>query len=279
VGSRYFQAMKTRLVRGRDFGPEDSSGGASVAIVNETAAHRLWGGCDPLGRRLRLAETATPFEIVGVVADTTYSSLREGAVPILYLFHGQQERSFVGGLLAAQNDSAGADLRGTASGARCGARDGPGDGCQVTGLPDLDSRRPPGCYGGRRAPGNGPLQRVGADCDNLGDVGPLRRPHLQGDEQHREIAIRIACGAGREQVWRFVLRRSLLLVLSGVAAGLALALAASRVVASQLYGIAPWNGPTWIVTTLVLTAVALLVSIAPSRRAMRIDPAAALRSG
>ena len=277
VGNRYFQTMKTKLVRGRDFGPEESSAGAGVVIVNETAARRLWGGRDPLGRRLRLVETKVPFEVVGVVADTTYGNLREEAVPALYLSHGQYERSFVGALLAAQMTilvrTSGAPFQ-VLGPVRETVRtmDARLPVFNASTLQDLLAstvgveRQAAALYSG--------LALIAMALAMFGLYGVLTYMVVAST---REIGIRVACGASWDQVCGLVLRRSLLLVLCGVVAGLAVAVPATRIVASQVYGVKTADAATWFGTTVVLVGVALLVSAAPARRAMRIDPVMALR--
>ena len=83
VTDGYFESTGTRVLRGRDFGPQDSPGSARVAIVNEALARRYFGTRDPIGQRVRAGLRGT-VEIIGVVATTKYESLREADSPILY---------------------------------------------------------------------------------------------------------------------------------------------------------------------------------------------------
>jgi len=97
-------------------------------------------------------------------------------------------------------------------------------------------------------------------------------------QRTRELGIRIALGAGRGAVLRLVLREGLILVLAGVAFGLAGAFALTRVVASQLFGVTTTDPATFVVVPLALVVVALLASWLPARRAARVDPMVALRA-
>ena len=108
----------------------------------------------------------------------------------------------------------------------------------------------------------------------LGLYGALTRTIV---ERRREIGVRMACGASPAQVRRLVLRRCSLLALCGVAAGLALALPADRLVASLLYGVEAYDPATWLAAALALVATALLVSAGPAGRTARIDPVKAMK--
>jgi ABC-type antimicrobial peptide transport system permease subunit len=93
----------------------------------------------------------------------------------------------------------------------------------------------------------------------------------------QEIGIRVALGATRKDVLMLVVRRGLLLALTGSAIGIVGALLLSRVIASQLYGISPTDPITFVAVSILLTAVALAASYLPARRAMRVDPMVALK--
>jgi len=94
----------------------------------------------------------------------------------------------------------------------------------------------------------------------------------------REIGIRVALGAQPGKVLLIVLRETLALALLGIALGIPCALAASRLIASMLFGLSPNDFPTLVTVSLLLVAVALLAGYLPARRASVIDPIAALRT-
>jgi len=96
-------------------------------------------------------------------------------------------------------------------------------------------------------------------------------------ERTREIGIRLALGASRKNILHAVLRQGLGLALTGAAIGLACALIVSRFMAGLLYGVRPTDPPTFIAVTIVLTVVAFAACYFPARRAIHIDPMAALR--
>ena len=277
VGSRFFQTARMKIVRGRDFGSEHGPSGPGAVIVNETAARLLWGTQDPLGRRLRLVETEAPFEVIGVVADSTYGSLREDDVPVLYLAHAQYEKSFIGSILAPQMTlfvrTAG-EPRQMLGAVRETVRsmDPRLPVFQVSTLEELlDStvgmeRQAAALYGG--------LALMAMALAMFGLWGVLTQVVI---ERTREIGIRMSCGATPAKVRSLILRRSLFIALAGVAAGLAVAVPARRIVAGQLYGVEPADPVVWLGTTLILVGLALIVSAIPAYRAARINPVTALR--
>lgn len=277
VGSRFFQTVKMRILRGRDFGTENDLSGDGVVIVNETAARLLWGGRDPVGRRLRLVETPAPFEVIGVVADATYGGLKEKAVPVLYLAHAQYEKSFLGSLLAPQMTvfvRTSGEPRKVLGAVRETVRtmDSRLPVFKVSTLEELLAstvgveRQAAALYSG--------LALMAMALAMFGLWGVLTQAVI---ERTREIGIRMACGASPREVRTLILRRSLIIALSGAAAGLAIAAPARRIVESQLYGVGPADPATWLGTTLMLVGMALLVSTFPAYRAAKVDPIVALR--
>jgi putative ABC transport system permease protein len=93
----------------------------------------------------------------------------------------------------------------------------------------------------------------------------------------REIGIRMALGAGRREVMKLVVGEGMATALIGIAAGLAAAVALTRLLASMLYGVRPTDPMTFLASALLLAAVSLLASYIPARRATKVDPMAALR--
>ncbi len=273
----FFQTVRMKVLRGRTFGDEDDTSGTGAVVVNEAAAHLLWGDRNALGRRLRLAETEAPFQVIGVVADATFSGLKEHAVPVLYLNHAQYDQSFLGELLAPQMTlfvrTAG-NPRGSLAAVRetVRAMDSRLPVFKVSTLEELLNatvgveRQAAALYSA--------LAFTAMALSMFGLWGALTQTVL---ERRREIGIRMACGATSGAVRTLILRRSLLIALSGVAAGLAIAVPARRIVASQIYGIGPADPLTWLLTLIVLVVMTLVVSMIPAYWASRNDPVAILR--
>lgn len=277
VGSGFFRTVGMPILKGRDFGPQDANSEVGAVILNETAARRFWPGRDPLGRRLRLVQSETPFEVVGVAGDAIYADLKEEPVPVLYLSHAQHEKSFIGTLLApgmtllVRSEGGPRGLLGAVR-ETVRAMDPVVPVYQVSTLEDLLSstvgveRHAAALYGG--------LALVALALAMLGLYAVLVHAIV---ERTREIGVRVALGAKPEAVQSLVLRRSAFLILAGMAAGFAAAVPASRIVAGQLYGVDVYDPGTWLLTALLLACTSLLVSMVPARRATRIDPMAALR--
>jgi ABC-type antimicrobial peptide transport system permease subunit len=98
------------------------------------------------------------------------------------------------------------------------------------------------------------------------------------DQRIGEVALRIALGARRGQIATMIMRETLSLVVLGIAIGISAAFGASRLIASELYGLRPNDPATMFIASLMLVGVAALAGYLPARRAMRIDPMVALRN-
>lgn len=278
VGSSYFRTVGMKILRGRDFGAQDGPLTPGVVIVNETAARQLWPGRDPLGRRMRLVEGETPFEVIGIVADASYSSLKEGPVPVIYLSHSQYEKSMIGPLLAPEMTLLARTTWDPLQ--QLGAvreivhsMDPLLPVFRVATLEDLLAAT----VGVEKQSAvlYGILAFVAAALAMLGLYSALVRTVV---ERTREIGIRVACGAAPRQVRNSVFRRSALLTLGGLAAGILIAIPGSQVVAGQLYGVDAKDPVAWCAAVIVLMMAMLLVSTAPAHRAAKVDPLTALRA-
>lgn len=276
IGSQYFETVGMKLVKGRDFGPEDESATGTV-VLNESAARLLWPGQNPLGRRLHLVQSEQPFSVIGVVADAKYASLKEGAVPVLYLTHSQADKSFIGSLLASEMTlliRTSGEPRQVLDSVRETVRqmDPLLPVFRVSTLEELLAS----AVGieQQAAVLYGSLALLALVLALLGLYGIVSSSVI---ERTREIGIRVACGATSGEVRRLLMSRSAFLVLGGVAVGLLAAVPAIRIVENQLYGVETDDPVTWLGIPLVLVCTAMLVSAVPARRAARIDPVAALR--
>ncbi len=278
VGRHYFETVGMKLLQGSDFGPEDRPASLGEVILNETAARLLWPGQSPLGHRVRLTQTEAPFSVVGVVADATYSTLKEKAVPVLYLSHAQAQKSFIGSLLASGMTllvRTSGEPRQALSAVRKTVQ-GMDPLLPVFNVSTLDELLASTIGVERQATFlYGSLALVAMALALLGLYGVLSNAVA---ERTREIGVRVTCGATPGEVRRLVIGRSALLALAGIAAGLAVAVPATRIVQSQLYGVRTDDPITWLVTPLLLIGASVCVSTIPARWAARIDPVVALRS-
>ncbi|HEY2434233.1 MAG TPA: ABC transporter permease [Vicinamibacterales bacterium] len=272
VGPEYFAAAGTRLLRGRAFGPADTAGAPLVGIVNETAVKQFWRDRDPLMGRIMVDDTHF-IQIVGVVEDTKIRSLDERPSPYLYAPFAQPSGPFAmdRGTLIVRTSG---DVRALV----------PALGDE---LRAVDPRAPltpvrPFEWQVRQLV---MPQRMGAAFFSafallaltLASIGIYGVASYVTALRTREIGIRIALGADRNRIRALVLREGAIPIAAGLAAGLAIALPASRFAAAFLRGVAPHDPATYAAVTCLLACVALGATWLPARRAADTDPVTALR--
>ncbi len=271
VSPGYFQSMGVPLLQGRDFDWKDGKGSPDVAIVNETAARRLWPGESPLGKRLLkgTGERATSASIIAVVRDTKVRTLGEDPRPHVFWSFGQDYSPMMYILARTRgNPEAALDtvrreiLALDSSLAFFEART-MRQNLAITLFPVRAGAVLLGLFGG--------LALL------LATVGLYGAVSYSVSRRTREIGIRMALGAARGEVAALVTRQGVVLVLVGVVLGSAAALAATRVLSSVLYGVGAADAGIFLGTAALLIAVASLANWIPARRASRIHPVTALR--
>jgi predicted permease len=277
VSPGWFGTFGTPLRAGRDFTERDRAGQPRVAIVNEAfVRHYLHGAA--LGQTFALypnsAMALSPIEIVGVVADAVYRSLREPAPPTWYVPLAQfdlKEFTLPSARLSVR-PKAGSPLSLTRSIAAAAAAVDPRLTLTFRPLADqVNASVMPERLMARLAALFGALALLLAGLGLYGVTAYLV------SRRRTEIGIRMALGATRIGVARLVLSRVVTLVAAGVAIGAAASLWASKFVAALLYGLEPRDPVTVTAAALVLGGVALLAGFLPAHRASRIDPAVVLR--
>jgi predicted permease len=271
VSPGYFDLLRVPLVSGRDFRPEDNENAPPVMIVNESFARRFFDGRDPVGRRVQTYDKR--FTIVGMVKDSKYLSLAEAPQPYFYMPFDQVDFGSGEGGVAFYARSGG-DARGFVPVLRreMSAIDPNSAGLTAMPLSDYISAA---WFGPRLA--SLFLGVLGGISMLLAGVGLYGVMAYSVSQRTREIGIRMALGAAPEGVLRMVMRRGLMLALSGIAAGLAIALAAAPQIAPLLYRVSPADPISIAGAALFLIVVAVLASLIPALRATRVDPMVALR--
>jgi len=273
----FFQAMGTHLVKGREFSARDAVGTGPVAIISETVAQRYWPHSNPIGSHLTIsshvysgqsAGPAQPLEIVGVVKDVRSDSLWTPEADIYVPFDQHPEPSVFLVLKAAGSPE------GVVPGVRAAvlALDKEQPVNEVRTMTEIITQT----YGAIRFPMM-LLWIFAALALLLSAVGIFGVMSYTVSRRTQEIAIRVALGASRDDVLHLILREALGVTAVGVALGLLVALALSRVMAGYVYGISATDPLTLIAASVLLSGVALLASYLPARRAMRVSPLAALR--
>jgi predicted permease len=270
VGLNYFQTMGARILRGRDFAPQDMAAGTSAVLVSEAFAERFWPEGDAIGKIVRVGDRQSePVSIVGVVRDGPINWIGEPAEPYLYL---PFNRGFSGELTVLV-ETAGDP----------GALAGPFR--QV--VRSLDRSVAPfsvstlketirqGLYDREiMATFMGAFGLLGLILASFGLYGIVS---YAVNQRTREIGLRMALGAQRRDALSMVLRQGLGMALLGTAIGIPMALTTSYYMRSALYGVSPADPTALSGTALLLIAVALLASYIPALRATRVDPMVALR--
>jgi predicted permease len=270
VLSDYFRTMGTRLVRGRLLTAEESATGARVAVVSETMARTLWPGQDPTGRCLVMTRSSGCYNIVGVVEDTRrFQIIGEHAAMHFYVPLGQD---FRGAMLLVRSVGRPATIVETVR--RELQRLDPGIGYISVRSPqdDVDWQVRPWRLGATMFVVFGGLALLVAAIGLYSLIA-----YLVAQRTH-EFGVRVALGARTVDIARLVMGRSVGAAAAGVAIGVALALVLGRLVEPLLFETSPHDPSVFLAVTATLLTFAVLASVAPTRRAVRVDPVTALRS-
>jgi predicted permease len=270
VGPRYFDVMGITLRSGRDFADEDRAGTARVGIVNQTFARAFWPGQSPIGKRLRLNDPAGAWiEIIGVAPDGKYQSLGEPPQRHLYLPSLQNHHSATTLILHTSGDP-----RGYAQTVRSLVQRLDPD-LPVTEVRSMNEHLGFALYPARTS------ALLFAVCGALGlmlaMLGVYGLLAFTVRQRTREIGIRIALGAGSQDILWMVTRKSAALLAWGLAVGLVAAYATSGVMSGFLYGINARDALTFGAATAFLLLAAAIATALPARHASRVDPMVALR--
>jgi putative ABC transport system permease protein len=267
----YFRTMGIPLLQGRVFADADTAENApSNIIVNETMARRYWPNEDPIGKRLKFDDPnfkSSWFTIVGVVGDVRQEGLEMPASLMTYVASGGEWTDD----LVMHTKS---DPRALVSTAREVVRSIDSNLAidHVHVLSDLlalrESQRK------FNALLLGALALVSLLLATIGIYGTVSYWVRQ---RIPEIGIRIALGADHRNIFAHVIKSGMQFIFTGIALGIAGALAATRLIASLLFGVTTSDPATFAAIAALMTLVALAACWIPARRAMRVDPLVALR--
>ena len=267
VGPDYFKTLGTPLIAGRDFNDQDGRGGQKTVIINQKTATHFWPHENPLGRHVTIG--ASDFEIVGIVKDAKYASLRQAAPETAYTaLRSYEPLSFTLHVrVAGPTAPVIAALLGEI---RALDRNVP-----VYNVTTMDAQLDNSIALDRLMAALTAL--FGSLAVVLAAVGLYGVMAYAVEARTREIGIRMAIGADRARVVRHVMSESALLAVIGIGFGFAGALWASRAAASFLYGLSATDPLTYTALAISLGAVAMAAAWIPARRASRVDPMIALR--
>jgi putative ABC transport system permease protein len=277
VGGDYFRAMGIALRAGRFFTDRDDAGAPGAVIISESVSRRLWPEGNPLGKRISLEDNRRPEDwltIVGVVEDVKQNNMAEKSPPAIYQPYRQVIRaSFLGNVtfvLRSDQDTASlADAVRTRI-----QRIDPGQPVlRIATMQDL--------IASSTAEPRFQAQLIGAFsvlAMILALIGIFGVISYSIAERTREIGIRMAIGARAPDLLAMVIRQGMLLVSIGILLGCAGAWGITRVLAKFLFELTPTDPPTFIGAPAIFAFIALLAILIPGRRALRVDPVAAIRN-
>ncbi|MGC1485918.1 MAG: ABC transporter permease [Candidatus Acidiferrum sp.] len=274
VSTDYFRTMEIPLRMGREFDERDSAQAAPVLIVSQSFAEQIWPNENPIGKHVNPGFSDSPFySVAGVVSDVSQYGLSRKAPPAIYMPYSQALKTFLMEFMTVViRTSVSPTSLARAAQEAVESVDPDLPIFEVGSMEQLvyKSKAEPrfnstllGCFAG--------LALV------LAAVGIYGVIAYSVSQRTNEIGIRMALGAERQQVLKLILGHGVKLTLAGIAIGLLAALAATRVLASYLFGITTTDPAVFAGFTLLLVCVALTACYAPARRAMRVDPTVALR--
>ena len=281
ISPNYFATMKIPILKGRDISSQDNAGAPKVIVINQTMARRFFPNEDPLNKRITLdfVPDEQPRQIIAVVGDTVGDRLQREQAPMMFVPHTQQTPRWMG---PQWNARAGMFFTLRTS----------GDPMALATLvkravAEIDPNKP---VSNIRTVEQSLDQQVqflrlyilllgifGGVAVVLAAIGIYGVMSYSVSERTREIGIRMALGAGSQEVLKLVVRQMAILVGIGLVLGLGGSFALTRVIKSALWGVTATDPATYTGVSLGLVVVALIACLIPTRRAVQVDPTVALR--
>jgi predicted permease len=283
IGPEFFSTMGMKTVAGRSIEVRDTSDSTKVAVVSQSFANKFFPGEDAIGKHFSFDDDGRDaLEIVGVVQDVKFQSAREEVSPTAFLPMFQMPRSTESAALYMESAFA-HDLVVRVKGDPLAV----GQEIRKT-LLDINPDLPIRSVRTMQQQVQGTMaqdvvvQRLATWFGLLGlliaSVGIYGLMMYSVVRRSRELGIRFAVGATRQNVVLMVLGESMLLVIMGIVIGIPLTWGATRLAANLLYGIAPYDPRVAIESLLTLTGVAAFAAYIPAHRAARVDPLLVLKA-
>ncbi len=269
VSPGYFRTMQTRLIAGRDFDQHDTADSTRVAVVNETFARRMFPGENALGKRFNTGGDSPMVQIVGIAQDGKYQSLNDNGELALFWPRSQRYDSTMTVVVRSSLPEEGVlkrveqivnSLDPTLPFFQADTLE------DHMSLPLLPARIAAAMLGA-----------FGVLAVMLAATGVYGMLAYAISRRSREIGIRVAVGATKGNILTLVLRRATLIVGIASIAGVALAVGLGGFFTPILYGVSPRDPATYALALGLMAAIGLIACLVPARRALRIDPAVALR--
>jgi predicted permease len=268
----FFGAMRIPVIEGRVFNDADRSAGERLAVINAALAAKVFPNESPLGKRVQMGANPAPdswLRIIGVVGNVRHSSLEETPKPEIYISHFQGP--VLGPFIALRTTG---DPAALTTGVRATLKAmGVDPPANVRTMDELRSES----VGERRFV----LWLVGAFgvvALLLAGIGVYGVISLVVAERTGEVGVRLALGASPGQVWTMLVRQAAALGAVGVALGAGAAFVMTPLAAALLFGVSPADPLTFAGVASLLMLIAIAAGALPARRAMKVDPATALRT-
>jgi predicted permease len=271
ISPDYFEVLEATLIRGRSFTEGDEDGKQPVAIIDETTARKYWPTRDPLGRRVRFGRDPTRpwMTVVGIIKDIKSDGLDIDGVPHIYVSTYQDPGRQLSVVLRT---SLPATLLEPQIRHEIQSIDPGLPVFSVSSMNDILDRS----LASRRFSADlvGGFAGLAVLLASIGIYGLLA--YMVG-QRSREIGLRMALGARRDDILKLFLRKGVALAGVGIIAGVVVSASTASMMASLLYGVRPHDPAVFVIVPLLLFAIAILASYLPARRATKVDPMIALR--
>jgi predicted permease len=274
VSSKYFQAVGTRLIAGRDFDRRDTLFSPKVAIVDEAFAQKVLPGRAAIGARFQMevrpGDPRLEYEVIGVAQNVKYSNLRDEFIPTAYVADDQEDYTRESKVFVVRSN---ASLTALIPAITEGIRNvNPAIGIEFQPFKTIigDSL----VRDRLMATLTSFFGLLAAVLATIGLYGTLSYSVTQ---RRNEIGIRIALGAARNQVVRMILSEAFVLLTAGLVLGTVATFYATRTASTLLFGLEPNDPLTISASVVLLAAITLAASYVPARRAAGLEPSSVLR--
>jgi len=269
VSPGYFATLEVPLLDGREFTDQDTTASAPVAIINEAMARRFWPGQIALGRKFLVGKTS--LTVVGLAKTGKYQALNEAALPMYYTPYSQGIYDLDLGIAAR--------TRGEPAVFAGALRDEVhrlDPGVEIWGTMPMKDYMKAAFIAPVLA--SRLLTAMGIVALALAAMGVYAVMAYAVGERMQEFGLRMALGATPRSLLALVLKNGLALTAWGVGLGLVMAFGITRLLASVLFDVSPFDPVTFFGVPLILAATAVVAALVPARRAMGADPSITLRS-
>jgi predicted permease len=261
--------MEIPIVMGRAISPNDRPGAPYAVVVNESMAKLFWPNEDPLGKRFHfIGQDDIIREVVGIAKDTKYQTVGEEPQGYIYIPRLQNYQPGMSLVLRSAGDPE------TVMATARNEIQQLDPNLPITFVQTMPQILSQSLWPARL--GATLLGTLGFLALLLASIGIYGVMSFAVNQRNREIGIRMALGAQQSEVLQLFLKQGLMLVAAGAVIGILAAVGVSRLISNLLY-VSPTDLQTFVLTTLVLAAVALLASFIPARRATAVDPVTVLR--